>query len=188
MAMKNRNLRAQDVIFKLYFNPGIRQQYIRDYEVLLDTHNRTYHLMYEELKEQSNQVMEKYRREGEEFINKHFSFNPEYGDPGDYYERIEEYAIQRMEEQSLMHYQFELMSLSNLYQVFEQQLRKWLFKEMTHTHNEYINQIEFMFEDEEKEYGKFFSKFGVLHRLLEEMDFTFKMPLSTKSENPELSQ
>lgn len=188
MTKKNSNLKAQDVIFRLYFNSGMKEQYIRDYEVLLDTHNRTYHLMYKELKEQGNEVMRKYRREGEESINKHFNFNPEYDDPGDYYEKIEEYAIQRMQEKSLMHYQFELMSLSNLYQVFEQQLRKWLFKEMTHSHNEYINQLKFMFVDEEKEYGKFFSRFGTLHRLLEEMDLTFKMPLSPESEDPQWSQ
>lgn len=185
---KKTNLKEQDVVFQLYLNPGMKKQYIRDYEVLIDTHDRTYLLMYKELKEHSTEVMDKYRREGEEFINKHFSFNPEYDDPGDYYERIEKYAIQRMEEQSLMHYQFELMSLSNLYQIFEQQLRKWLFKEMTHTHNEYINQIEFVLEDEENDYGKFFSKFGALHKLLEEMNFTFKMPVSTKRGNPKLSQ
>lgn len=174
------------MVFRLYLSPGIREKYIHDYDVLLNNFNLTYRLMYEEVKEHSTQAFEKYHREGEIIITKGIHYHPEHVDPSEYYEKIQDYAIDRMAEQSLMYYQFKLMALSNLYQVFEQQLRKWLFKEMTHNHNEYINQLKFIFKDEEKEYGEFFSHFKALSELLTELNLTFSVPVSPLGVNVEL--
>lgn len=168
--------------FKLYFNPFFRESYNRIYDVLLDTHDRTYDAIYKEVKRYPDKAFERCLKEAEEVILSSYSFNPEYDDMDDYYEKVQDYAVDRMQEQSLMHYQFVLMSLSNLYQVFEQQLRRWLHEEMTHQHNEYLNQIEFTSKHEEEAYGKFVNNFGVLGNLLKEMNLTFTMPSSSESE------
>ncbi|WP_203248251.1 hypothetical protein [Sporosarcina beigongshangi] len=168
--------------FKLYFSPFFRESYTRIYDVLLDTHDRTYDAIYKEVKENPEKAYERCLKEAEETIIGKYSFNPEYDDMGDYYEKVQDYAVDRMQEQSLMHYQFVLMSLSNLYQVFEQQLRRWLHEEMTHRHNEYLNQIEFTSKHEEEAYGKFVNNFGILGGVLKEMNLTFTMLSFSESE------
>lgn len=171
--------------FKLYFNPFTRTSYTRIYDVLSDTYKRTYDAIYKEVKEKPSEAYMRYLKEAEATIINKYSFNPEYDDMGDYYEKVQDYAVERMQEQSLMHYQFVLMSLSNLYQVFEQQLRRWLHEEMTHRHNEYLNQIEFTSKHEEEAYGKFVNNFGILANLLKEMNLTFTMLSPSESEIPD---
>lgn len=177
------NIEKRDVYFNLYFNPYYKETFTRIYDVLIDTHNRTYEAMYNDLKENPEKIAESYLEEANETIPNNYNY--EYDDGSEYYEQIESYVVDRMQEQSLMHYQFELMSLSNLYQVFEQQLRKWLFEEMTHHHNEYINQIKFTLDNEEKDYGEFYSQFGALRNVLQEMKLTFTMPSPLASDLPE---
>lgn len=177
------NIEKRDVYFNLYFNPYYKETFTRIYDVLIDTHNRTYEAMYKEIKENPEKIAESYLEEANETIPN--NYNHEYDDGSEYYEQIESYVVDRMQEQSLMHYQFELMSLSNLYQVFEQQLRKWLFEEMTQHHNEYINQIKFTLDNEEKDYGEFYSQFGALRNVLQEMKLTFTMPSPLASDLPE---
>ncbi|MCL1701169.1 hypothetical protein [Lysinibacillus sp. Bpr_S20] len=177
------NIEKRNVYFNLYFNPYYKETFTRIYDVLIDTHNRTYESMYKDLKENPEKIAESYFKEANETIPSNYNY--EYDDGSEYYEQIESYVVDRMQEQSLMHYQFELMSLSNLYQVFEQQLRKWLFEEMTNHHNEYINQIEFTLINEEKDYGEFYSQFGALRSVLQEMKLTFTMPSPIASDLPE---
>lgn len=174
---------TRKVNFHLYFPPSLKESYTRVFDVLLETHNRTYEAIYKVLKENPKTVYNSYLNEAKAVFNNNYS--SEYDDGSEYYESIENYAVDRMQEQSLMHYQFELMSLSNLYQVFEQQLRKWLFEEMTHQENEYINQIKFTFNNEEKDYGKFISHFRTLKNVLQEMCLTFTMSSLSSSETPE---
>lgn len=170
---KKKNFKMREVVFSLYFNPSFKESYTRIYDVLLETHNRTYEAIYKDVKENYEKVREVYQKEANEVIRN--NYNSEHDDGSEYSERVENYVVDRIEEQSLMHYQFELMSLSNLYQVFEQQLRKWLFVEMTHNHNEYINQIKFTLKHEEESYGKFYDKFRTLEDLLKEMNLTFSI-------------
>ncbi|MDU1845213.1 MAG: hypothetical protein E6778_06670 [Niallia nealsonii] len=170
-----KNVEKRSIMFHLYFNPYLKDSYTRIYDVLLETHHRTYDTVHKNINENPQLVHDVFLKEAEK--NVFNGFYSEDIDPGDYYEQLQEYVFERMEEQSLMHYQFELMSLSNLYQVFEQQLRKWLFEEMTNKHNEYINQIRFVLDDDEKDYGKFYSKFGQLENVLKEMNLTFTIPL-----------
>lgn len=177
---QNPNIEKREVLFNLYFNPYIKESYTRIYDVLLDTYNRTYDAMYKKLKENPGEIADLYLKEANGIIPN--NYDHEYDDGSEYYEQIENYMVDRMREQSLMHYQFVLMSLSNLYQIFEQQLRKWLFEEMTHHHNEYINQIEFTLYNEEKDYGEFYSQFGALRNLLQEMKLTFTMPTKENNE------
>ena len=180
---KKKNIEKRKVIFQLYFNPYIKESYTRIYDVLLETYNRTFEAVHKDIKENPQAVHDAYLKEARTVICG--NFYSEYDDGSNYYEQLQDYVFGRMQEQSLMHYQFELMSLSNLYQVFEQQLRKWLFEEMTHNHNGYINQIKYVLDDEEKDYGTFYSKFGQLQRLLKEMNLTFTIPSCEADVSPE---
>ncbi len=180
----NPNIELRDVHFELYLNPYIQKNYARIYDVLNNNHKRTYETVYKDLKEDTEKVAKVYEQEAYAAIsNRYFS---EYDDGSDYYQEIEEYIVSRVQEDYLMHYHFELMALSNLYQVFEQQLRKWLFEEMTHRHNGYINQIEITL-DKDEDYGKFYSHFGSLTRVLEELNLTFTITVDDNMilENPE---
>ncbi|KOS67122.1 hypothetical protein AEA09_14820 [Lysinibacillus contaminans] len=173
---QNPNIEKREVFFKLYFNPYIKDSYTRIYDVLLETYNRTYDAIYKDVKENPDIAYEVCLKKAEESVLSRVAYNPEYDYGCECFEQIQDDAVDLMQEQSLMHYQFVLMSLSNLYQVFEQQLRKWLFEEMTQHHNEYINQIKFTLNNEEKDYGEFYSQFGALRNVLQEMKLTFTMP------------
>lgn len=151
--------------------------------MLINNHKRTYEAIYKEIREDTKEVAKKFEQEAYEAIST--SYIDEYDDGSDYYQEIEEYIVSRVQEEFLMHYQFELMSLSNLYQVFEQQLRKWLFEEMTNRHNEYINQIEITLKSDE-DYGTFYSQFGALTKVLKELNLTFTMPLEVEWSDEDL--
>jgi len=175
-----KNIEERNVHFNFYFNPYIKVSYTRIYDVLLENYYRTYDAIYKDLKENPDKAYEVCLKKAEDSILSRVTYDSEYDYGSESFEQIQEDAADLMQEQSLMHYQFVLMSLSNLYQVFEQQLRKWLFEEMTHSHNEYINQITFTLNNEEKDYGGFYSQFGALRNVLQEMKLTFTMPTSAE--------
>ncbi|KGA96264.1 hypothetical protein AJ85_16780 [Alkalihalobacillus alcalophilus ATCC 27647 = CGMCC 1.3604] len=183
MGRKKQNIEKQKVLFHLYLNPYIRESNTRIYDVLLQTYNRTYEAIYKDIKENPKKIYDVHLKEANATI--HNQYCSEYADPSDYYEQLQEYVVERVQEQSLMHYQFKLMSLSNLYQVFEQQLRKWLFEEMTHSQNEYTNQIKFVLKYEEDTYSGFYNNFRILTNLLKEMNLTFPMQASETGEMSE---
>ncbi|MGG3573256.1 hypothetical protein ABES80_12340 [Bacillus gobiensis] len=169
---KNLNFERRELRFHLYLRPSLKEDYIRIYDVLADNHDRIYKAVYERLKTHTNEVADEFKEEAVSGQNTNI---PQYTDYGDFMEAVQDYVFERLDEQFLMHYQFELMSLSNLYQVFEQQLRQWLFNEMTHNENQYINQVEFYLENDKGEdvYGKFYSRFNSLTDLLRELKLTF---------------
>ncbi|MFY4776311.1 hypothetical protein [Metabacillus sp. RGM 3146] len=171
--MGKNTVEKRELSFHLYLNPSIKKQYIRMYEVLSNNHSSIYKAVYKRLKTRTDEVQNEFKEEAKEKLNS--SFHPEYTDYGDYMEEVRDYVYERLDEQFLMHYQFELMSLSNLYQVFEQQLRKWLYEELTHHENEYINQVKFIHLNEKNEnaYDKFYGDFGKLTKVLTELKLTF---------------
>lgn len=168
----NQNIEKRELHFHLYLRPSLKEDYIRIFDVLADNHSRIYKAVYERLKTHTNEVADEFK---EEAVKGQNTSIPQYTDYGDYMESVQDYVFERLDEQFLMHYQFELMSLSNLYQVFEQQLRQYLFEEMTHNENLSLNQVEFYLENDKGEdvYGKFYSNFGKLTKLLRELKLTF---------------
>lgn len=170
---KDPNFEPRKLNFNFYLNPSIKNQYIRIFDVLTETHGKIFRTMYERLINNTDEVQNEFKEEAESKLSS--NFHPEYSDYGDYMESVRDYVYERLDEQFLMHYQFELMSLSNLYQVFEQQLRKWLYEEMTHHFNEYINQVKFIHFNEKNEnaYDSFYGDFGKLTELFKELKLTF---------------
>lgn len=170
---KDPNIEKRELHFHLYLNPSFKKQFIRMYDVLADNHSRIYKAVYERLKNHTEDVQNEFKEQAENMLKGNYM--SEYSDYGDYMEEVRDYVYERLDEQFLMHYQFELMSLSNLYQVFEQQLRKWLYEEMTHNENEYINQVEFIHVNEKNEnaYNTFYGDFGKLTKVFTELKLTF---------------
>ncbi|MEH7114567.1 hypothetical protein V7124_19705 [Neobacillus niacini] len=171
---KELNTEKRELHFHLYLSPYLKDQYIRIYDVLADTHARTYKAIYEPLKTNIDAVAEEYKEEAENVLEGRF--HSEYSDYGDFMESVRDYVYERIDQQFLMHYQFELMSLSNLYQVFEQQIRKWLYEEITHHENEFINEVIFIhINDKNKNaYDTFYGDFGKITNVLTELKLTFK--------------
>ncbi|MBM7620158.1 hypothetical protein JOC95_002011 [Bacillus tianshenii] len=165
--------KKEPLFFNFNLSPYTRKQYTKIYDVLLTNHSNIFQNTYELLFKSTNTVADEYRKEAEDLFWDLYSEDIDYSD---YMESVEEFTAQRLDEQFLMHYQFELMSLSNLYQVFEQQLRKWLFEEMTNHHNEYLNQVEFILRDDKNEdtFHEFYGNFRVINNLLTELAFTFE--------------
>ncbi|MEH7249260.1 hypothetical protein V7114_21090 [Neobacillus niacini] len=165
----NYKIEKRELHFNFYLDRYKKEQFTRIFDVLVDNHDRIYKAVYERLKTDTDEVEKQYKEEAERMLNG--SFHPEYSDYGDFMESVRDYVYERLDEQFLMHYQFELMSLSNLYQVFEQQLRKWLYEEITHHLNEYINQVKF--NTTEDSYDTFLGDFGKLTKLFAELKLTF---------------
>jgi len=168
----NQKIEKRELEFHLWLRPSLKEDYTRIFDVLTDTHAHTYKAIYGRLITSTNEVANEFKEEA--ICGKNNSI-PQYTDYGDYMEAVQDYVFERIDEQFLMHYQFELMSLSNLYQVFEQQLRKWLYEEMTHNENQYINQIKIFLENDKGEdvYHEFYSNFKKLTDVLAELKLTF---------------
>lgn len=169
----NSNIKEIEFKFNLFLFPKEKEQYIRIYDVLNKTHNQTFKTMFERLITNYDEVRLEFKEEAREKIignNYH-----EYSDEGDYQEAMQVYVLDRLDEQFLMHYQFELMSLSNLYQVFEQQLRKWLYEEFTHYLNQRTNQVKFSSINKKGEdlFSDFIGDFGKITKGLKELKLTF---------------
>ncbi len=58
-------------------------------------------------------------------------FNPESDDPEDWANRATEYEVEYWQNLTLMRYNTRLMTVSTLYQLWEQQLRQFLYEEIT---------------------------------------------------------
>jgi hypothetical protein len=61
------------------------------------------------------------------------AFNYENVDPGDIYQQIEEESYEYYKSEKLMEYNLHLSLLSTVYQIFEQQLRGFIYSEVNHS-------------------------------------------------------
>ncbi|MCD8502855.1 MAG: hypothetical protein LRY71_15835 [Bacillaceae bacterium] len=60
-------------------------------------------------------------------------YNYEVVDPGDVYEEIELEAYEYYKSEKLMEYNFHFSLLATMYQIFEQQLRSFIYEEINHS-------------------------------------------------------
>ncbi|WP_026801550.1 hypothetical protein [Pontibacillus halophilus] len=144
------------VVINLWFSPWEKENYINLYKKMLDTYNETNKLMYSNIRERFN----KYR---EDVLNEYLSlYNPEDID----YDDVGSLAFDRLEHDYLMEYQYHFSSIVNLYHVFEQHIRKLLYKEINHK----FNPVE-----TKESMPKFATRFDRIEKLLNLLDY----PLST---------
>jgi hypothetical protein len=104
-----------------------RDSFLTLYETMLSNYINTIELVYSNIKERFEQYQ---KEEYEKLMNQYRGTNI---DPADIdYSDIGSEASYRVERDLLMRYQYHFSSLVNLYQVFEQQIRKYLYKELNH--------------------------------------------------------
>lgn len=120
---------------------------------MLKTYNTTNELVYSNLKERFDQYQKDVYNE----------LLDRYIDPSDIdYTEIGSEAFERVERDLLMKYQFHFSSLVNLYQVFEQQIRKLLYKELNHR----LSRVR-----TKDDMPTFATKFGEIKAVLKELNY-----------------
>lgn len=113
---------------QLYLDDRIRKMLIEPFETFSKTYVERVIPIFYSLEEESKTIAdEKYHDLG-------MYFNPERYDPADYTEMAWEAGLEHYESMSLMQYNMRLMWISTLYQFWEQQVRKFVFEEVTRTH------------------------------------------------------
>ncbi|WIY58988.1 hypothetical protein [Bacillus arachidis] len=148
------NIKTEEVKVSLWFNQWERKSYITLYRIMLSSYNKTNEVVYNNLTDRFDQYQEEIYNE---LINNYSS------DPADLdYTEIGSEASYRVEQDLLMKYQFHFSSLVNLYQVFEQQIRKLLYKELNH----HLSGVR-----TKEEMPKFATKFGEIKKLLKTLNY-----------------
>lgn len=113
---------------QLYLDNRIRKILKEPFETFAKTYLERVIPIFSSLEEESQAIAdEKYNALGR-------YFNPESDDPADYAEMAWEAGLEHYESMSLMQYNMRLMWISTLYQFWEQQVRKFVFEEVTRTH------------------------------------------------------
>jgi len=113
---------------QLYLDNRIRKMLKEPFETFAKTYHERVIPIFSSLEEESQAIAdEKYEDLGR-------YFNPENDDPADYAEMAWEAGLEHYESMSLMQYNMRLMWISTLYQFWEQQVRKFVFEEVTRTH------------------------------------------------------
>ena len=84
--------------------------------------------MFENIEEESEAIAEERYQELGRY------FNPDYHDPSDFAEDAWEAGLEHYEGMALMKYNTRLMWISTLYQFWEQQVRRFIYEEVTRTH------------------------------------------------------
>lgn len=102
-----------------------REGFIELYNDMKNTYNRTMELVHSNIGDRHDDYK---REEYAKLMKKCHGMDPADID----YSEFESEAASRIERDYLMKYQFHFSSLVNLYQVFEQQIRKQLYKELNH--------------------------------------------------------
>jgi len=113
---------------QLYLYDSLRNKFQKQIELFYDTYSNRINPIFESIEEESNAIAEeKYQELGR-------CFNPDYNDPADFAEEAWEAGLEYYEGMALMKYNTKLMWISTLYQFWEQQVRKFIYEEVTKTH------------------------------------------------------
>ncbi|MFT0601297.1 hypothetical protein ACMHYP_10740 [Bacillus cereus] len=139
----------------IWFNDWEKKSHIALYKKMHSNYNATNELLYSNLSERFEQYQE-------EVYNEQVN---QYSNPIDIdYAEIGSEANFRLEQDLLMKYQFHFSSLVNLYQVFEQQIRKLLYKELNHRLSNVRTQ---------EDMPNFATTFGAIKILFKKLNYPF---------------
>ncbi|MFR5643184.1 hypothetical protein [Clostridium paraputrificum] len=112
----------------LYLYRSRRESLKKPYEYFRDTYINRIAPQFLNIEQEAEKVSEEYYSELGRY------FNNESDDPGDYAELAWEKGLDYYEGVSLMKYNTKMMWISTVYQFWEQQVRKFLYDEISHTH------------------------------------------------------
>lgn len=113
---------------QLYLYKQLRLNLQEPYQLFIKTYQERIEPIFDNIEKESDKIGEKFLDECSE------SFNPDCDDPSDYYEAANDRRINYYENMSLMKYNTKLMWISTTFQFWEQQVRKFLYKELKRTH------------------------------------------------------
>lgn len=117
---------GETVVLTAYMDRYKRDKYTSIYNTLQRKHEVTMQLLFGDIEgavtNYQNELRDKYAT----------AYNYEYVDPGDIFEDIEQQSVEFYEAEKLMEYNFHFSLLATLYQMFEQQLRKFIYEELNH--------------------------------------------------------
>ncbi|WP_257985569.1 hypothetical protein [Bacillus sp. V5-8f] len=88
----------------------------------IDTYTKRIAPVFDNIEEEAKQIADEHYREMGAY------FNPDYHDEGDFAEAAWEKGLEHFEGLSLIRYNTKLMWISTMYQFWEQQVRKFLFR------------------------------------------------------------
>lgn len=103
-----------------------REQYVEPFKHMKEKHTFIMNTLFSDHMKSTDEHMKKLEAEYST------AFNYDVIDPGDVYEMIHEKAFQFYESEVLMEHNFHLLLLSNIYQIFEQQLRSFMYSTFNH--------------------------------------------------------
>lgn len=116
---------------QLYLYDSLRLKFKEPYRLYIDTYIKRIAPIFENIEEEAEQVAnDHYQRMGA-------YFNPDYHDPSDFVEVAWEKGLEYYQGLSLIRYNTKLMWISTMYQFWEQQVRKFLYEEITRFHKIY---------------------------------------------------
>lgn len=113
---------------QLYLYDSLRQSFKDSIRLFIETYSTRIAPVFDNIDEEAREAAQKYYEEMGTF------FNPDYHDPGDFAEQAWERGYDYYDGLSLMQYNTRLMWVATLYQFWEQQVRKFLYEEITRTH------------------------------------------------------
>ncbi|HGO9417112.1 TPA: hypothetical protein ACLBZX_005637 [Bacillus cereus] len=119
----------------------LRKELQKPYELYLKTYTDRISPVFDNIVQEAEEVAQNAYRD----LTKHA--DPECFDPGDFADDAWQFGVDYYGNISLMRYNTQLMWVSTMYQFWEQQVRKFLYKEMTRSGYQYIdknqNEIEY---------------------------------------------
>jgi hypothetical protein len=116
---------------QLYLYDSLRTKFKEPYRLYIETYTKRIAPVFDNIEEEANQIAKEHFREMGAF------FHPDYHDEGDFAEAAFEKGLEHFEGLSLIRYNTKLMWISTMYQLWEQQVRKFLFEEISRTHKMY---------------------------------------------------
>ena len=113
---------------QLYLYDTLRKKFQGSIKLIYYTYSKRIKPIFENIEDESNAIAEKKYQE----LGKHY--NPDYHDPAILAEDAWLTGLEHYESMALMRYNTKLMWISTLYQFWEQQVRKFVYEEITKTH------------------------------------------------------
>lgn len=113
----------------VYLNPYKRKEYIGIFEVLKEKYAKMDELLFNDIEKET----EEFQQRLEEEVNSSLGYDEV--DISDLYEATLEKVNEHYKYEQLMKYNFHLSLLTTGYQIFEQQLRQLIYRELNHIAN-----------------------------------------------------
>lgn len=112
---------------QLYLHQKLRERFQKPYDYYLDVYFNKVAVVFENLEEEADEIARNYYEKLGEY------FNPDIHDESDFADSAFEKGLEYYEAISLVKYNNKLMWISTMYQFWEQQVRKFLYDEITHS-------------------------------------------------------